>query len=159
MGIEDTDSTEWTLNGLNSLVGNWRFAVVFYLAAFAFPQLSFLTIAVGVMAVLETVMHLVGFIVGLSGWYNPGLITVLMLPAVSLCYFIPALSAGTHTALDYVLGFARVVLSCWFVFRSPSYLWIGSKREYSFTHNKVMRSRRYIEACQERKAAKRGAGR
>ena len=71
-GTVDVDSKSRDLNQLNSLIGNWWFIVAVYLAALLLPDLRFLTVALGVMAVLEVCMHAIGFNVGVRSFYNPG---------------------------------------------------------------------------------------
>ncbi len=150
MGVTDTDTRSWTLNNLNSLIGNWWFIVVVYAAAFFLPDVRFLTVAVGVMAVLEVLMHLVGFNIGLRSWYNPGLATALMLGIVAAAYFIPAIAASLFTWVDLALALAWVGANYWFVFRSPFYVWTGSKKQFSFPQDEVLKAQKYIDACKKR---------
>lgn len=150
MGITDTDSSSWSLNTLNSLVGNWWFIVFVYAAALAFPQVRFLTLAVAVMAVLEVCMHGIGFNAALRTWYNPGLATAVMLAVVAGLYFIPTTAAGAYTLVDLLLAIAWVVANYWFVFRSPFYQWMGRKKQFAFPEDQVQKAAKYIEACRAR---------
>lgn len=154
MGITDTNTKSWSLNSLNSMIGNWWFILAVYVPALIFPQATFLLVAVGVMAVLEVLMHLIGFNVGLRSWYNPGLATAIMLIVVALPYFVPAIAAGTFGWLDLLFGVVWVVFNYWLVFRSPLYKWLGTKTRFAFPEQEVLKASKYIDAFRAREQKK-----
>lgn len=145
MHVDDTDATKWSLNRLNSMFGNWWYAVVVYLAALALPDVRFMTLAVVLFAFVEVLMHLVVFDIALRKWYNPGLLTAVFgLMPISIAYIVQTGLAG-FTWVDAVLAIAWIVLNYWIAFRSPLYTWMGSKSgRYAFSHEEVMRSKPYM---------------
>lgn len=155
-GTDNTDAQSWELNNLNSLFGNWWYAVVVYLAAFFLPDISFLTLAVAIFAFVEVVMHLFIFNGALRTWYNPGLLTALFgLMPLSIWYFAQINAAITFTPIDIVLAIAWIALNYWIAFRSPLYKWMGKKSNlYGFSEEEVMRSARYIQLVHNRKEGK-----
>ena len=139
MRITDPDAHHWSLNQLNSMFGNWWFAIVVFGSALVLPSVRFLTLAVALFASVEVAMHLVGFPLGIRRLYNPGLGTAVfgLLP-VSVWYLAQAVPAGTYSGWDVLLALGWIALNYWLVFRSPLYTWMGSKsRTWAFTDEEV----------------------
>ncbi|MGI6032425.1 MAG: HXXEE domain-containing protein [Coriobacteriales bacterium] len=147
MGVTDTDSKTWSLNQLNSMVGNWWFGIVVFPITLAFPNAHFLALAVALFAFLEVAMHLIGFNVPFRTLYNPGLGTALFgLMPLSIWYLVQTVPTGLFTWVDIVLALVWIVFNYWLVFRSPLYKHLGKKSDrYAFTEEEVMLAKRYME--------------
>ena len=146
MGITDTDASTWSLNRLNSMFGNWWYAVVVYLGVLVLPGVRFMTLAAVLFAFLEVLGHLVVFNVALRRWYNPGLVTAVFgLMPISIAYLAQAGGLSPYTWVEVVLALAWLVLNYWIAFRSPLYRWMGEKSDrYGFSPEEVMKSGRHM---------------
>lgn len=147
MKVTDPDARHWSLNQLNSLFGNWWFAIVVFGSALLLPDVGFLTLAVALFAFLEVAMHLVGFPLGIKRLYNPGLATAVfgLLP-ISIWYLVQVVPMGVYTGWDVLLALVWIVFNYWLVFRSPLYTWMGSKSEtWAFTEEEVALSDPFLK--------------
>jgi hypothetical protein len=147
MKVTDPDAHHWSLNQLNSMFGNWWFAVVVFGSALVLPDVRFLTLAVALFAFLEVAMHLVGFPLAIKRLYNPGLATAVfgLLP-VSVWYLAQVVPAGMYTGWDVLAALAWIVFNYWLVFRSPLYTWMGRKsNNWAFTDEEVARSDPFLK--------------
>lgn len=146
LGSDETDSTKWDCNNLNSMLGNWGALFLIYLIPLLIPQLEFLTIAAIILSIAEVIMHLFLFNVKQRSIYNPGMITgVFGLGVILIYYLFNGFDLSSHVWSDYVIGFIYFAIAFWLCFRSPMYWRIGriegyplSKRAaYGFEMDKI----------------------
>ncbi|MGI6212112.1 MAG: HXXEE domain-containing protein [Anaerovoracaceae bacterium] len=143
--ITDPDPVNWPLNQLNSMVGNWWFAVVLYFGALLLPGVKFLTLSVAVFGILEAVMHTTYFNISIKKRYNPGMLTAdLGLLPISIWYLVQY--AGIYRWSDLGLALVWIFGNYWFVFRSPFYQWMGKKKKYAFTEAEAARGMQYMQS-------------
>lgn len=145
--ITDTNPRNWPLNRLNTMFGNWWFALSVYVLALLLPHNRALTLAVVLFAFAEVIMHLLVFNFCLRDWYNPGLFTSIfgLLP-VSMNYLIQVWDTHLYTSLDLILALLWIVLNYWIAFRSPIYRKMSKlSHKYAFSDEEVWRAKRYID--------------
>lgn len=118
------DATRWPLNQNSVMIGNWSFALLFYVPPIFFPNIIWLGLipmlfgAVGQMLAHGFINNIKLKQAGLKYGYNSGLITALF-GHVPLCIFygIYIEDAGMATGWDWGLGFLGSVLAYVVVFR------------------------------------------
>lgn len=145
--ITDPDASHWPLNQLNSMVGNWLFAVLVYLLPLFLPDVKFLTLAAALFGFLEVLMHAIVFNAALKKWYNPGLATAVcgLLP-ISIWYLSTIWGQHLYSGIDIALAIVWIVFNYWLGFRSPLYKKLGAMSDrYAFTPEEVARGDRYIK--------------
>lgn len=114
----------WPLNQNSVMIGNWSFALLFYVPPIIFPHLIWLGLmpmlfgGVGQLlahGVLNTVMLKRA---GLRYRFNSGLVTTLLghVP-LAIAYGYAVETMGLATAWDWVIGFAYAVFAYAVVFR------------------------------------------
>ncbi|MGE6786701.1 HXXEE domain-containing protein [Ensifer adhaerens] len=118
------DITRWPLNQKAVMIGNWAFAVLFYLPPIFFPNVIWLGItpmlfgAVGQMLAHGVINNLKLKAAGLRYGYNSGLVTAA-LGHVPLCigfgYYLT--THNLATGWDWAIGFAYAVFAYVVVFR------------------------------------------
>ena len=134
------DGHQLVLNKANTLWGNEWFAAVVYLGALFFPQWHWLTLAVVIFAFLEFVMHLFYFNVAIKFWYNPGLITAILLTVVSVNYMVKA-NMSMYTWVDWVVAIAWIGFNYWMGFRGPVYKYFGTFKSTSFSDEEMAKAK------------------
>ena len=133
LGSNETDSSKWDCNNLNSMFGNWCFLVLVYVLPIFLPALRFLTLGAMIFNLLELFMHVVLFNARLKSRYNPGMVTAVLLTPVSLFYFLRVFESSAFAWYDYVLAVVWFIAVFWFCFRSPLYWKLGRKPGYPLT--------------------------
>lgn len=133
LGSDERNPSKWDCNNLNSMFGNWGFLFLVYILPLFFTSLRFLVVGAMIFNFLELFMHVVVFNVRLKTRYNPGMITALLLAAVSVSYFLNVFEAGAFVWYDYLLATVWFVVVFWFSFRSPLYWALGRKSGYPLT--------------------------
>lgn len=119
------DITRWPLNQNAVMIGNWTFALLFYVPPILFPDMIWLGLtpmlfgAVGQMLAHGVVNNLKLRQAGLRWGYNSGLLTAL-LGHVPLCiaYGYQAERLGLATGWDWLIGFVYAVFAYVVVFRA-----------------------------------------
>ena len=135
MGSEEMDSTKWGANNLNSMCGNWFFAICVYILPICLPSVRFLVLAGMLFNFLEVFMHLILFNVKQKTLYNPGLITGLFgLGTIGSIYFFGGVfQASAFVWYDWVIAAVWMVAIFLISFRSKPYWNLGKKEGYPFT--------------------------
>lgn len=144
--ITDKDARLWPLNQLNSMIGNWLFAVLVYLLPIFLPDVKFMTLAAAVFGFAEVLMHAVIFNAALKKWYNPGLVTAVfgLLP-ISIWYLSTIWGQRLYSMGDIALAIIWIAFNYWLVFRSPLYKRLGAMSDrYAFTPEEVARGDRFV---------------
>lgn len=147
LGITDHDPRHWPLNQVNSMVGNWLFAVLVYLLPLFLPDVRFLTLAAAIFGFFEVLMHATVFNIAVKTWYNPGLLTAVfgLLP-VSVWYFAGIWGQNPYRVTDLVLALVWVGFNYWLGFRSPLYKKLGERSDrYAFTPEEVSKGARFLK--------------
>lgn len=144
--ITDRDARLWPLNQLNSMIGNWLFAILVYLLPIFLPDVKFMTLAAAVFGFVEVLMHAVIFNAALKKWYNPGLATAIfgLLP-ISIWYLSIIWGQRLYSMGDIALAIIWIAFNYWLVFRSPLYKRLGAMSDrYAFTPEEVARGDRFV---------------
>lgn len=144
--ITDKDARLWPLNQLNSMIGNWLFAILVYLLPIFLPDVKFMTLAAAVFGFVEVLMHAVIFNAVLKKWYNPGLATAVfgLLP-ISIWYLSIIWGQRLYSMGDIALAIIWIAFNYWLVFRSPLYKRLGAMSDrYAFTPEEVARGDRFV---------------
>lgn len=145
--ITDPDAHNWPLNQLNSMVGNWLFALLVYLLPLVLPNVHFLTLAAALFGFLEVLMHAGVFNIALKRWYNPGFATAVfgLLP-ISVWYLSSIRGQHLYDNIDILLAVVWIVFNYWLGFRSPLYKKLGSMSDrYAFTPEEVANGERFLK--------------
>ncbi|MGM9537987.1 MAG: HXXEE domain-containing protein [Candidatus Onthomonas sp.] len=145
--ITDPDAHQWPLNQLNSMVGNWLFAVLVYLLPLFLPNVKFLTLAAAVFCFAEVLMHAVVFNIATKRWYNPGLATAVcgLLP-ISVWYFSNIWGQHLYSGVDIALALVWILFNYWLGFRGPLYKKLGAMSDrYAFTPEEVAKGAKYLK--------------
>ena len=118
------DARRWPLNQRAVMIGNWSFALIFYVPPIFFPNLIWLGLipmlfgAVGQMFAHGILNNILLKRAGLRWGYNSGLATALFghVPlAIAYGYYVE--SMGLATLMDWVIGVVGMVLAYGLVFR------------------------------------------
>ncbi|MGN0665596.1 MAG: HXXEE domain-containing protein [Huintestinicola sp.] len=142
----DPDPAHWSLNQLNSLIGNWYCAVIIYILPLFFPNVRFMTLAAAIFGFIEVFGHLIMFNIACKKIYNPGLFTALFgLMPISMWYFSTIWGQQLFRGVDIVLAIAWIGFNYWLAFRSPIYKKLGAMSDrYAFTPEEVKRGEEYL---------------
>lgn len=131
LGSDESDSTKWHCNNLNSMFGNWMALLLLYIVPLLLPGVRFLTLSGMMFLFAEVLMHLVLFNVRQRSLYNPGMVTgVLLMGAIGLHYFTAVFDASVLVPLDWLLAVVWFVAVFVFCFRSPLYWRLGDVPGY-----------------------------
>lgn len=145
--ITDPDASHWPLNQLNTMAGNWLFAVLVYVLPLFLPDVKFLTLAAALFGFLEVLMHAFVFNIALKRVYNPGFATAVfgLLP-ISLRYFAGIWGQHLYSGADIALAVVWMVFNYWLGFRSPLYKKLGTMSDrYGFTPEEVAKGQRFLK--------------
>lgn len=143
----DPDPHHWSLNQLNSIVGNWYCAIVIFILPLFLPNVRFMTLAAAIFGLVEFFAHLFLFNIACKVWYNPGLATAVFgLMPISIWYFSTIRGQHLYSGLDIVLAIVWIAFNYLLVFRGPIYNKLGSMSDrYAFTPDEVARGKRFLK--------------
>ncbi|USS92555.1 HXXEE domain-containing protein [Fructobacillus americanaquae] len=137
--------SRWQLNQSSSLFGNEWFAITVYLPTLFLPQWHWLVLAAVIFAFVELFGHLIIFNVGLKSYYNPGLLTAIILSVVATVFLVETIPSGMFNWLDLLMAFCWIGLNYWIGFRSPLFLYFNNKKQYTFTKEDLNKSASYMK--------------
>lgn len=116
------DITRYPLNQNSVMIGNWSFAILFYIPPIFLPDLIWLGLIPMIFGgVMQLLVHAIfnNRLIGNGNWYNSGLATTALghVPLfAAYAYFIQ--TNGIATIWDWVFGFVGAVLAYVVVFRT-----------------------------------------
>jgi hypothetical protein len=115
----DAPADRYPLNQNSVMIGNWIFAILFYIPPIFFPNLIWL----GLMPILfgavgQSISHLIVNNIAMRTWYNGGLATTVFghIPIVVL-YVTYVQQRGLATVWDYVIAVIYAVAAYALFFR------------------------------------------
>jgi len=137
----DAPADRYPLNQNSVMIGNWVFAILFYIPPIFFPNLIWL----GLMPILfgaigQSLSHLVVNNIAMRTWYNGGLAsTVFGHIPIAFLYIGYVQRHGLATAWDYVIGMAYAVIAYALFFRRLMFALADKNSPYPFDEVEMAR--------------------
>ena len=131
LGSDETDSTKWNCNNLNSWLSNWLCLLLVYLMPLILPNVHFLLLSAIILSVAELMMHLIIFTLRQKKVYNPGIVTTLVgLTPILIWFLTKHFDAGMYHWYEWIIAFVYFVICFGLCFRSPIYWKLGGLEGY-----------------------------